>query len=173
MRVFIHNFVGLARETGYKLHEVVLAFHEIRLGDNLVFQWLHWRNNRVVDVGVGVDVCASGPRGGGGGLESELVFTVIVFIEFLMLDFANPRDVFQVVFELLIHEFREILSRHLILDIKLGLHLIQERLLDCFGAVLARDVCHCGGTDAADADAAADAADAAALRHHIPRGFHC
>ena len=47
MRVFVHDFVGLACKAGDKLHEVVLAFHEIGLCDNLVFQWLHRRDNRV------------------------------------------------------------------------------------------------------------------------------
>ena len=150
MRVFVHNFIRLACETGDELHEVVLALYKVGLCDNLVFQWLHRRNNRVDVVDVGVV---------GGGLESQFVFSVIVFVEFLILYLADTRNVFQVVFKLLFHKLHKILSRHLILDIKLCLHFIQECLLDCVGAILACETGHCG---AAAADVACD----------IPRGFH-
>ena len=161
MRVLVHDFVGLACKAGDKQHEVELAFHEIGLRDNLVFQWLHRRDNRVEVV---VVVVARRAR----RMNTHLVFTVIVFIELFMLYLHNPRDILQVVFEFLIHELREILSRHLIFRVKLRLHFIQERFLDCVGAFLRGDM----GDSFAAAARAAFFAYLGCLRHQILRRIH-
>ena len=161
MWVLVHDFVGLACKAGDKLHEVELAFHEIGLCDNLVFQWLHRRDNRVeVVVVVVARRCAC-------RMNTHLVFTVIVFIELFMLYLHNPPDIFQVVFEFLIHEFCEILSRHLIFRVKLRLHFIQERFLDCVGAFLRGDM-----RDSFAAARAAFSAELGCLRHQILRSIH-
>ena len=147
------------------MDEIILPLYEICLCDNLVFQWLHWRNQCVVDVGVGVDVCASGSRGGsGGGLKPKFVFSVIILIELFMLNLTDTGNIFQVIFELFIYELHKILSRHLILHVKFRLHFIQERLLDCVGAFFACHASHCGCGGAGS--------NVAGLRHHLSACFY-
>ena len=76
-------------------------------------------------------------------LKPDFIFPVIVFVEFLILDFGNPRDIFQVIFKLLVYKFHEILSSYLILDIKFRLHFIEKRLLDGSCTILTCDMRNC------------------------------
>ena len=84
-----------------------------------------------------------------------------------MLYLHNPPDILQVIFEFLIHEFCEILSRHLIFRVKLRLHFIQERFLDCVGAFLRGDM-----RDCSSAARAPRAAEFGLLCHQILRRIH-
>ena len=144
----------------------MLTFDEIGLCDNLVFERLHRRNNRVDIVAVAVAVAC---RSTSGGMKPKLIFSVVVFIKILILDFADTRDSFQVIFEFLINKLHEILSRHLILDVEFRLHFIQKRFFDSVGPFLTRESTDDSTPTATDA---ADAANFTCLSYEISRCFH-
>ena len=75
-------------------------------------------------------------------MKSKLIFPVVVFVELFVLNFANTRNIFQVILEFFIDEFHEILSCHLILDIEFRLHLVEECLLDDIASFFRIHVCH-------------------------------
>ena len=144
----------------------MLTFHEIGLCDNLVFERLHRRNDRVNIVAIAVAIAIAVFAASCARMKPKLIFSIVVFVKFFIVDFADTRDGFQVIFEFFINKLHEILSRHLILHVEFRLHFIQKRFFDSIGSFLTRESTY------DRTPAAPDAANFTCLCHEISRCLH-